>query len=343
MTKRSIKRILTIVLATSMVLGCTITAFAADTSSEGSGSYEGGEMQYPMVSVTLPTIPAGTYNYIADPNGLIALTSAAAYADSEFTGTTGVFFLTTPKTDAEGSKNQYTNKSAALEVVNQNAQDIDVTVKLEQKTAGDEGIAYSDTATFETEDTAKKLYLAVTDDAATDAQTQALSASAAAILTTTVEGNPENFEPSWDADEGYGYVVKTVEEGGDPLEWNDCSFCLTGALNKNASWEDGLTFPDIKVTWSYEEHSDVPAGPSLAQTSYTKDAANTPIVVTVNNLGEDTIASVINNGSALSSTFVTISGNTVTLTKTLLGYVTDEAAFKIVTAGGVELTFTVSP
>jgi hypothetical protein len=251
------KKIIALVLATAMVFGCTITAFAEE-SSEGTGSYEGGEMQYPELSVTLPTIPANTYDYIADPNGLIALTSAAAHSDSTFTGSTGIFFKTTPKTDAEGSKDLYTNKSAALTVTNQNAQDIDVTVKLEQKTAGADGIAYSDTDSFETSDKDKKLYLAITDDAATDPQTAALSASAAATITTKVDGEPDNYDPGWTSEGGYKYAVKTPAEG-QTLTWNDCSFCLTGALNTNASWEDGLTFPTIKVTWSYAEHSDTPA------------------------------------------------------------------------------------
>ncbi len=277
MTK-GFKKIFTVVLATSMVLGCTVTAFA-DNSAEGTGSYEGGEMQYPEISVTLPTIPTGAYNYIADPNGLIAMTSAAAYPDSEFTGNTGVFFLTTPKSDTE-AKNKYTNKSAALDVTNQNAQDIDVTVKLEQKTAGDEGIAYADSATFESTDKDKKLYLAVTDDAAQDPQVAALSAASAATLTATVEGTPGNFEPSWDETDGYGYVVKTPGSGDPELEWNDCSFCLTGALNKGAEWGDDLQFPDIKVTWSYAEHTETPATSSAAGI-VVPESGNATVAITV--------------------------------------------------------------
>jgi hypothetical protein len=251
MRARSIKRVLTVALATTMVLGSSMSAFAANGESEGTGEYEGGEMQYPTLSITLPVIPDHTYDYIADPNGLISATAAAHYGGATFTGTSGIFFKTT---EADGDvKAIYTNKSKAQEVTNQNAQDVDITVKLEQLEAGDESIVYSDTATFETEDTANKLYLAVTDDAASDAQVSALSATTAATLTTTVPGVPDNYKPNWDETNGYGYVLK---DAGELEDWETCSYILTGALNTNATWGDDVTFPSIKVTWSYAEHTD---------------------------------------------------------------------------------------
>ena len=182
MSKKNLKKFAAVTLAATMALGSTMTVYGADTSgagtAEGSGSYEGGDLKYPTLSVTLPTIPAGTYDYIADPNGLIEETknedgTSAKYENSTFTGTTGVFFLTST---AEDGAKTYTDKSAAQTIKNENAQDIDVTVKLEQKTAGDSNIVYADTATFDSADSANKLYLALTDDAATDAQVSALSA-----------------------------------------------------------------------------------------------------------------------------------------------------------------------
>lgn len=288
MKARGIKIVLTVALATTMVLGTTMTAFAETTpgTSEGTGTYEGGEMQYPTLSVTLPTIPEHTYDYIADPNGLIAMTDAAHYADSTFTGNTGVFFLTTPKTEESGSKNAYTNKSAAQTLTNQNAQDIDVTVKVEEKTAGSESIAYSEVGTFETTDTANKLYLAVTDDAETDPEVSALTASGAATLTATVAGKPANYKPNYDSTNGYGYVLKNTEEnGGNALTWNSCSFTLTGALNKNADWaSDDFDFPTIKVTWSYAEHTDSYLNVSAVSASSNTITVTLPDGVTVSGL-----------------------------------------------------------
>lgn len=319
MTKGIFKKFAAVVLATSLVVGSGLTAFATD----GTGSYEGGPMQYPTLSVTLPTVPNGAYNYIADPNGLIAATSNAKYADSTFTGSTGIFFLTTPKTDAEGSKNAYTSSSTSLELTNENAQDIDVTIKLEQKTAGSDSIAYSDTATFQNTDKDKKIYLAVTDGAETTPAVAALTSASSAVLTTTVEGNPDNYEPNYDATtEKYGYKQIVPEDGEDPLEWNSCAYNLTGALNTNAEWEDGLTFPAITVTWNYAEHRDDTA-PSITTTSYTVDGSSDQAITVDLGAGEKAatdIASITFQSTSgatktLSADYYTFEGTTLTIKK----------------------------
>lgn len=260
---RNFKMLTAVTLAASMVIGGAMTALAAesgDASIESSGSYEGGEMKYPALSVTLPTIAAVDYDYIADPNGLIESTEAAKYADSEFKGDGGIYFKTTVK-DATNPKNIYSEKSCAKTVTNENAQNIDVTVKLEQGSdAGDIGsqsadaaIAYAAQNTFS--GTARELYLAVTDGS----RNSALTSTAAATLTTMVEGRPSNYEASYDSN-GYGYKKKA-----DAAGWRECSFYLTGALNKDAKWGDGIKFPKIKVTWSYKENKTTvtPAAPSV--------------------------------------------------------------------------------
>ncbi|MCI8583251.1 MAG: hypothetical protein HFH13_08975 [Dorea sp.] len=254
---KNFKKFTAVTLVAAMTFGSAMTVFAEEAGvGEGTGSYEGGEMKYPTLTVTLPTIPAGTYDYIADPNGLIEETknddgTASKYADSTFTGTTGIFFLTSTADD--GAKT-YTDKSAALTLDNENAQDIDVTVKLEQKTAGDAAIKYAENADFDAEDKENKLYLAITDGKTTDPEVAALSAEVPATITTTVAGVPENYVASYDATtQKYGYVKK---EEADLTDWNGCSFNMAGALNKGATWGDSVTFPEIKVTWSYAEHVD---------------------------------------------------------------------------------------
>lgn len=341
-TKR-FKKFMTVALAVTMLFGSTVAVFAEEVEAGtpgvqvGEGTYEGGEMKYPTLSVTLPTIPEGTYDYIADPNGLISTTAAAHYDGATFSGTTGIFFKSI---DAEGeNKATYSERSKALTLTNENAQDIDVTIKLEQKSAGTEGIVYSDIATFDSTDTAQKLYLAVTDGAVSDAKTSALSSTKAATLTTLVKGTKGNYKANYDQSTGYQYVLDETKKQDGNYVWESCSYNLTGALNKNAEWGDSLEFPQIQVTWSYTEHQDEP---SLATTVYTKDVNNTPIEVKVDNLGDDTISEVSTNGSALDSSFVTISGNKITLSSSLLSYVTSTSEFKIMLTSGKEFTFTVS-
>ena len=311
MSKRNLKKFAAITLAATMAFGSTMTVFAVDGEegtpkgvAEGTGSYEGGEMKYPTLSVTLPTIPAGTYDYIADPNGLIAATSNAKYENATFTGNTGIFF--------ETSADTYTEKSAAQTVTNENAQDIDVTVKLEQKTAGNAIIKYADSATFGDTDTENKLYLAITDGDATNPNTAALSAAGAATVKTTVAGVPGNYEAGYDATaKKYEYTKKAEENLTD---WNDCSFILTGAINKNATWGDDVAFPEIKVTWSYAEHRD-----SALSAATISQSANT---LTVTDATVTGVKLVKVNGSEVactSGTHYTFSNGRLSVLASMLG------------------------
>lgn len=331
MSKRNLKRFAAVTLAATMAFGSAMTVFAegegtpAAGVAEGTGSYEGGEMKYPTLSVTLPTIPTGTYDYIADPNGLIAATSNEKYANATFTGSTGVFFKTAEADpDTEGSKDSYTEKSAAQTVTNENAQDLDVTVKLEQKTAGDTIIQYAESATFASDDKANKLYLAVTDDAASNPNVAALSANGAAVVKTTVAGVLSNYAPGYNAtDEKYEYTLK---DEADLTDWNDCSFILTGAINTNATWGDNVTFPEIKVTWSYAEHTDAYVSGTAVSTSSKALTLSAPNGVTISKVeltlnGGNPITLARGNQYTVSETAITFGsyasswvGGTITIT-----------------------------
>lgn len=135
-------------------------------------------------------------------------------------------------------------------------------------------------------------------------------------------------------------------------------FTLTGAVNADADWTEAdaaaititptytitdATGAETDVTGAYNQ---VTPGPSLTTTAYTINASNSPITVTVSDLGSETISSVIANGNANlgDSGAATISGATVTITSAWLGsfYSGDSASIKITTSGGTELTFTVT-
>lgn len=308
---KNFKKYTAIAVAATMTIGSAMTVFAGDVTpgvSEGEGSYEGGEMKYPTLTVTLPTIPAGTYDYIADPNGLIAATSGEKYADSTFTGDTGVFFLTSTADD--GSKT-YTENSEAQALTNENAQDIDVTVKLEQMAAGDSSIKYADSADFEDTDKENKLYLAITDGAATDPTVAALAGTGAATIKTMIAGVPENYEPGYVAGTGYAYTKKAE---ADLADWNDCSFALTGALNKNATWGDDMEFPSIKVTWSYAEHRD-----SALSSATISKTSNTLTVTGATVKGVTLVKGDGTSVKCTAGTNYTFTNGTLTVQATMLG------------------------
>lgn len=246
MSKKNFKKFAAVALAATMVFGSALTAFAVDGVSVGEGTYEGGEIQYPTLSVTLPTIPDKTYDYIADPNGLLELTDNERLEDAtfDFENSKGIFFLTDSETKA------YSDTSAAQSVTNENAQDIDVTVKMEVTKAGDASIKYAESAEFEGTD--NELYLAITSVSGGD-DPAALSTSGTASVTTTLEGVEENFKPGYNSESGkYEYTLK--DDG--LADWNACAFALTGAVNTEATWGDDVVFPEITITWSYKEHTD---------------------------------------------------------------------------------------
>lgn len=293
---RDLKKFTAVALVTAMTLGSAMTSFAAasgDAEYTGSGNFEGGETAYPTVSVTLPTIPDEAYDYIADPNGLIARTHSASassdatsgdasgdikYGKSIFNGSTGVFFRngTTDAsgTAASGDVQKYDSRSEAWKVTNENAQDIEVKVKLEQAASGDASIQYATDNDF-SGDTTRKLYIAVTDgDASGDPAVLGVSA---ATITKTIDGKADNFTEMYDGvAEKYIYKVKP-----DATGWNDWSCYMEGALNTGAEWkENDITFPTIKVTWSVaekpeepEEKSAVAGAPASGKTWLSKDGS----------------------------------------------------------------------
>lgn len=327
MSKKNLKRFAVITLAATMTFGSAMTVFAVEGVAEGTGSYEGGEMKYPLLTVTLPAIPEGSLDYIADPNGLIEATDEAKYAGYTFEGN-GIFFLS----DSENKK--YTGKSAAQTLTNENAQDIDVTVKLEQKTAGSDVIEYSESATFAADDTANKIYLAITDGAASNPNEKALSANGAAVVKTTVAGVKENYAPGYDPDtQKYQYTLK---ESG-LTDWNDCSFMLTGAINmkEGVKWGDDVTFPGIKVTWSYKEHTDAvfSAGTAKGAIEYaTAKVQSVTSIMMTNSTG--TYDAMVDKGSVYSKATSTVDADAGITTITL------NAKYMSFYSGNVEATIT---
>lgn len=249
---RKLKKVTAIAITAAMTLGSVMTAFAAETSGDasggpinGSGSYEGEEAKYPTVEVTLPTVPAGTIDYIADPNDVISTmvdasgdSVNASYKDYTFNSDTGVYFKTVdPSGDAKG---QYSNTSNAIEIENQNAQTIELTVKVTETQAASGDVSYADKTAFQSGQ--KQLYLAVTDGTTT----KAMDASGVATFSTTISGKADNYKPTHDSTNGYGYTVKDDADG-----WDSASYQMTGAVNKDATWENGIEFPSIEMTWSW--------------------------------------------------------------------------------------------
>lgn len=287
--RKNLKKFTAVAITVAMTAASSMTVFATDMS--GDGNYEGGEMQYPAISITFPTVPEGI-DYIADPNELITSTfsgdaAKGKYKGYDFSGDTGIYFKTKQKSgDPVVDRGLYSPESAPMVVTNENAQDVTVKVTLSKTSEASGDVVYAESPDF-SGDTAKKVYLAVTDNT----NTAALSATENAVVTTDIAGNTDNFEANYDsATDKYGYKVKS----GD-LTWNDATYKLTGAINKAADWkEDNIGVPDIKVTWEYAEKVDN-AAPSVADVTYSIAAGgdlNIPYSLGAGALGKGAVTDV---------------------------------------------------
>ncbi len=277
------KKILAIVLATSMMLGSSITALADGTSggTNGEGSSE-GHVDKKVINVVLPTVPEAStpFAYTMDPERLITATSAAKYAEGttfpEAEGDTGVYFLT--------DTNTYANTSNTLQAINKSSCDITLTVKVKttQKSEKDITLATAKDTLTATADgvTSPLLYLGLKVGTGTT-----VVSGTEQTITKTIAGSDDNYEVAV-ADGAYVYQVKSTA-----TDWKAINLSMEGAVGE-ASVAADTTAPTLNVTWSYAEaasnatvdtddqvtYTTTPAGPTLSSTSIS--ATNNSITVT---------------------------------------------------------------
>lgn len=262
---QKMKKGVAVALAATMVLGSTVTAFAADANSgttTGTGSSE-GHVEKKATQVILPIettdYDTSTFNYIMDPERLISGTDGGKYADgSTFPAAdadTGVYFQT--------GASAYENASKELKVTNQSSHNINLTVKAEAVNADTDIPLVAEDAIATAENASLYLGLAVGDDAGV-----AIDKDAAASKTITVAGKPGNFKVAVKADKtGYEYRALTLDEyqeidsSATELPWESQKFKLEGAVTKDKEIASSTTAPQVKVTWSWEDPSaTVPGG-----------------------------------------------------------------------------------
>lgn len=322
MNSKRFKKLLAGMLAATMVLGMNVTAFAqtgtasGTDSSTGDGSFE-GHVDKEVVSITLPTVPNGTYNYIMDPEGLIAATEGANHSGSTFEEGANVYFLS--------AENTYTDESAKMKVINKGTVEVDVTVVA--KTDENDNVTMADSDSFEVNDEAAKLYLGLH----VASQDVKAVTTAGATVTVGLLGNEANFEIKPNASkDGYEYAAK---DGVTDAAWNSFEFYLSGKCNPNGDYStEGLAASDVTVTWSFAVRaadSTAPelesnatdatdatndAAPSIATTSYTYTAgSNVEVPV---NLGAGTLAAT----DVTSVTFINDSSTVTSLPDTRWSY-----------------------
>lgn len=252
MKNQKFRKMLAAMLATSMILGMGVTAFA-DTSGDvsgdagnggttGTGTFE-GHVDQNVLEVTLPTDTSGTtFDYKMDPEGLIAATDGAKHSGATFEEGKNVFF--------QSEANTWTAESAKLKVKNTGTVAADVTVTA--KTADNAKIAMADSATFTASDKAAKLYLGLK---AADKPAVAVkdTSSGGASITLGLAGNADNYEIKSKSTGGYEFAKK---DGVLDSQWNNFEFSLTGACNPNGDYSaQDLAASAVTLTWSYRKRA----------------------------------------------------------------------------------------
>lgn len=248
---RKTRRVMAVVLAATMVLGSSLTAFAEEPATSGGTNGEGtseGHVNKHVISVTLPVIQDGStpFAYTMDPERLVNETNAAKYAEdgSEFTESAkanGVYFQTGEK--------KYDDKSTVLKVRSESSADVKLTVGVEVESAPTD-IKLVDEApalTGEGAVTDPQLYLALK----VDDTTKAVKSSEKVSIETTIEGKDDNFETKY---ENGAYVYKAKTD--DSITWNEAEIQMSGVASKASA--ERLTAPTLKVTWKYEDPSAEP-------------------------------------------------------------------------------------
>lgn len=257
------KQRIALALVVAMVVGCNMTAFAEEEKSgsvTGSGELE-GTVSTDVWNVTLPTVVDGdtTYNFILDPEGLIAETAAAKYSGATFSGNTGMFFANVSGGDVSGGdvsggNVSYSETSDAKTIINKSSYDVDVTVTATVTTAVSSGnaITINEDSTF-ANDTTASVYLALTDGTNTGVVKKATNV---ATITSTIGAAPEGAYEYAYADGEYTYKLIDDLSG---ITFEEYSFNLTGACNKAADWADFEDAdPQVEIVYSVDKHATAP-------------------------------------------------------------------------------------
>lgn len=344
--RRNLVRTMAMLLATTMVSGGTMTAFAADTDpTEGNVTSTGkveGIVVTDVFDIDVPTVTEDTYAFILDPQGLIAATTNAAYSGKTFESGASLFFNNIAATKTT----DYSSTSDAGVIKNYSTTKVDVTVTAEVTDKA--GIALTEDNTFANDKTAS-MYLALTDGTQTDAVNPT---ELKATLTKTVDAIDKDaaYEVKYDASNGYSYELKADLTSVTIPEY---SFNLTGKANTADVWTETLetAAPKVKVTWTIESYKGqapvFEAGTNLGEIKITSEGDGQNALASITS-----ITMVNDKGTAFDGykayqtlwTDATTVGNVITFDTKYVAYykeATTEATITYVTVGGETKTATV--
>lgn len=245
------KKVLAGALATSMVMGNSLIVFAADQTgnTSGDGSFEGTADVPDVFKVTLPTVTSGTFDYIADPEGLASGSAADKYSGAAFD--TGSLFFKTTNPDDNSIK--YSSTSEKIEVVNKSSIAVDIDVKATVTPVA--GINLSESNTFATDDKSTSIYLELTDGT----EKGVLSNTEEAAISKNIPGAPTAYETKWNSTTSKYEKKEKATIPTDAYDNSKYEFYLTGVSNANGDWSDASLLPSIDLVWTVEDPTLAPS------------------------------------------------------------------------------------
>ena len=316
--KNNLKKLVTVGLTLTMVLGSTFTVFAGDvttpaeTTTDGTSDLAYVNMDVYKIEVPTDAVLQNALTYMADPQNLVLQTQAAAYGLSEnavaleeaAAVNTGIWFRTLSEnsTAAENANTVgISSKSDGYVIKNKSSRGVllDVAAKMVKGSTTYAG-GYSTTSDFSaTGDDVKGLYFGL--KATNEVDEKALDETGATFKNVALSA-ADKYEVKYNS--GYSYGLKA-----DADNFPTYSFEITGALNHDVADTTWATVADNgSVTQKTLPTIQVKYTPSLI-----KDKAAVAIV------GDGAIyiskADVEGGFGETKPTAMTINGKTVTANK----------------------------
>lgn len=255
---KNLNRVLAFGIATAMVFGSSLTAFAdAGTSGTqvtitGAGTEVNAKTD--IFSVEVPTAAAlsGTFKYVVDPEGVVAASKAAFGAEVTVNDNNGVLFK-----NVDGTSVSVSGTSDKLSIVNKSYKPVDLEVTF--KLGAADGITLSKTEDFSGEgDSAKAMYFGLKATSEVDKAFTVIGSGDATSYKNFIKSDASEYEIKGTNNAGattYAYALKDATNA----KGQSYDLQVVAAINRNvplSTWQtesDGnvsaKTMPEITVTF----------------------------------------------------------------------------------------------
>lgn len=269
------KKFFAYLLAATMVLGSTVTAFAGNNGEVIGQGESTGSLKEDVVEASLPTANSSNFQFYVDPERLISrsgkLKDGTGITSDAAAAINGVYF------NQGGDFYSSVSTDCAIEI--KNYCDAKVTVNVAISTAG--GISLADDATLykaagsqTTTSSTVSMYLGMgvtVSSGAYEESDYTTVTSSGAKKEIEIAGQTDNYTVTTS---NGAYVLE--EKTGQDVEWKTVRFNLRGAVTETKLPESGVEAPAVTVTWKVEAKN----ASAAAGIAYTSKAGNGDVTLT---------------------------------------------------------------